>query len=634
MAENHGMFEKAFGNPQQAQEIYNIITNHEGLFQQNEENKERIYQPNDVEIIYLPDPMAAGVALFVAEGFEHTHTQEFDPRLFSFFTNKEIQLGDTDSVPKPEDWYNAGHIRIRLQEGELDARWKASDRQLTVFMPKGLRTRIKFSTFWREQDLKELSAIWQLVKNDNPGNLSELKDLAFNGQHWMVSPSREMELVHALQQPLEEPVIQHLLPDRNFDDTTADINIQLKVHGESTEKVELQARWTEQLDDGISVTIKEKQGRNSISDILVNYQDDVITKGTIPNPEVLVRPQVQNLKVVPIKKFQPRTPVEFDKDPQPQSQKMNSLFKVQATSFQKFEQERKVAPKTLVNQVKFDVQDYKFTMMRSVKLRIKPLLQQFGDTKHRWLDYKLVAATRYREYFDKILKGDTNLVTTRESEWTEHVNIPSTARPKAPEIDYIIPTFEWRKTQSGDAFRHHRVGGGIRIYLKRPWFSSGDDEMLAVILPDNNSTLTRLARMTPGYSDYYTNWGVDPILYSVQPPGFSPRPVDFRMNPVIDEDLQYPGRGLAKAKAVAYPVHFDEDRQSWFCDLNINPGSMYFPFVKLILARYQPYSVRNDNEDVCLSSVVAANFTQLMPDRQSTIRFKRDDVNSKFTVTG
>ena len=635
MAENHNMFEKAFGNPQQAKEIYSIITNHEGLYQQDEKNQEKIYKPNEVEIIYLPDPMAAGVALFVADGFENTHSQEFAPRLFSFFTNEEIQPGKTNNIPQPEDWYNAGHIRIRLEEGDQDAKWSATSRQLTVYMPKGLRTRIRFSTFWRENDLKELSAIWQMVKEESPGNISELKDLAFSGQHWMVSPSREMELVHAVQQPLEEPVIQQLLPNRDFKQTYADINIQFKVHGESTEKVELQSRWTEPFDDGISVTIKEKQGRNSIPDVYVNYQDDIITKGTIPKPEVLVKPQVQNLKVMPIKRFQLRNQQEFEKDPQPASRKMNAIYKTQAVSFQKFEQEKKSAPKTLVNQVKFDVQEFKFTMMKAVKFRIKPLLHQFGDTKHRWLDFKLIAASRYREYFDKILASNTELITTRESEWLERINIPSSARPKAPEIDYIIPTFEWRKTQSGDAIRHQRVGGGIRIFLKRPWFSSGEDEMLAVILPDTKAkaTLNRLTMVSPGYSDYYTNWGIDPLLYSTQPSGFSPNPSDFRMNPVIDEDLQYPEHQSAKAKAVAYPVHFDEERQTWFCDLNINPGNMYFPFVKLILARYQPYSVRNEQEDVCLSSVVSANFTQLMPDRQSTVRFKKDDSNSKFTLT-
>jgi len=73
-----------------------------------------------------------------------------------------------------------------------------------------------------------------------------------------------------------------------------------------------------------------------------------------------------------------------------------------------------------------------------MNLRILPLKHQFGDTKHRWVDYKLVASSRYREYFDKILKANTELNTIRESEWKEKVNILSSARPKAPEIDYII----------------------------------------------------------------------------------------------------------------------------------------------------------------------------------------------------
>ncbi|WP_423129528.1 hypothetical protein [Gaoshiqia sp. Z1-71] len=632
IAETHGMFEKAFSNPDMAKEIYQIITSHEGLYQQDEKNKEKIYKPSEVEIIYLPDPMAAGVALFLAEDCETTHTQEFTPRMFSFFSNDELAPNQTNSVDKPEDWYHAKHLRLRLEEGPTDAQWNAGQRQLTIYLPKGLRTRIKFSTFWREKDLKQLSAIWEMVKKASSGNQSELEKLAFSGRHWMVSPSREMELVHALQQPLEEPVIQNLLPNRDFSDTTVDINIRFKIHGESTEKVELQSRWTEPHDDGISVKIKERQGSNSIPDVLVNYQDEIITKGTIPAPEVLVRPQVQNLQIAPIKKFEMRTKADFERDPQPGAVRLNSLYKTQAVSYQKFEVEKQAAPKTIVNQVKFDVQEYKFSFVKQVMFRIKALEQQFSDTKHRWVDYRLVAASRYREYFDKILTANPALTTTRESVWMERVNIPSTARPKVPEIDYIIPTFEWRKTQTADAVRHQRVGGGLRIFLKRPWYSTGDDEMLAVILPDRAINTGMLAMRAPGYSDYYTNWGIDPILYSVQPAGFSPADQDFRMNPVIDDDLQYPDRN-AKAKAVAYPVHFDEDRQSWFCDLSINPGNMYFPFVKLALARYQPYSVRKNDEDVCLSPVVMGHFIQLMPDRQTTIRFKRDDVNSKFTIT-
>ena len=633
VAETHGMFEKAFGDQQKAKEIYQIITSHEGLYEREERTKEKIYQASEVEIEYLPDPMAAGVALFLADGYDYTHTQVFEPGLFSFFSSQKVDPGNTDSVPRPDDWYHAGNIRIRLEEGEQKTVWNPSGRQLTVYMPKGLRTRIRFSTFWREQDLKELSALWRMIVEDSPGNMKEIRDLAFSGRHWMVSPSREIELVHALQQPLDAPVIRHLLPDRDFGETTAAINIQMGVHGESTEKVELQSRWTEKLDDGISVSIKEKQGRNSISEIVVNYQDDVITKGTVPTPEAVVRPQIQNLQALPYKKLKMRTRAEFDQDPQPASLKMGKIYQAQAASYQKLQQERQAAPATIVNQVRFDVREHQFILMKNLGLRFMPLIQQFGDTRHRWIDYKLVAASRYREYFDKILTANPALPTTRESEWLQRVNIPSTARPKAPEIDYVIPTFEWRKTQTAEAARHHRLGGGIRIFLKRPWYSSGDDEMLAVILPDPTTHLNALFVASTGYSDYYTNWGIDPLLYSVQPEGFTPKATDFRMNPVIDDDLQYPERGSAKAMAIAYPVHFDEERQAWFCDLAVDPGPMYFPFIRLKLARYQPYSVRKEAEDVCLSPVVTADFIQLMPERKTTVTFRKDDSNSRFTVT-
>jgi len=59
---------------------------------------------------------------------------------------------------------------------------------------------------------------------------------------------------------------------------------------------------------------------------------------------------------------------------------------------------------------------------------------------------------------------------------------------------------------------------------------------------------------------------------------------------------------------------------------------MYFPFVKLALARYQPHSVRKGNTDVCLSSVVMADYIQLVPERLATLTFKKDNMNSRFTL--
>ncbi len=634
MAETHGKLEKAFrNNPAAAQDIYNLITSHEGLYKQDIKNTEKIYQPSEVEIIYLPDPMAAGVSLFVAEGYENTHTQEFEPKLFSFFRNNEISPNQTNTIDIPDDWYNAGIIRIRLEEGEQAVNWDASERIFTVFLPKGIRTRIKFSTFWREEDLNQLSAIWEGIRKESPQNLRELRHLAVTGQHWMVSPSREFELVHAVQQPLDAPVIQALIPDRDFNTTFALINTRFDIHGESTQKVEFEAKWTEPLDDGISVKIKEKEGHNTIPDIAINYHDDVVTKGTIPEPETLKSPTIENLEKKPVLRFKPRSRQMFEANPQPMAKKVNQLYLAENTRLSQV-QKMKVSPQiNLAQRVKYDLAMAKFSFLNQMNLRILPLEHHFGDTKHRWVNYRLVASSRYRDYFDKILTADPKLKTSRESEWKERVNILSSVRPNTPEIEYIVPTFEWRKSQNAEAVRHQRMGGGLRIYLKRPWYSSGEDEMLAVILPEYKSNLLSMAMATPGYTNYYTHWGIDPILYGQRPTNVSPQRSDFRMNPIVESGLQYPGQPGALAKAVAYPVHFDEESQLWYCDLAINPGQMYFPFIRLFLARYQPHSVREENSDVCLSPLAVAKMTQLMPERQTTLQFKKDDQNSRFTIT-
>lgn len=631
MAETHGMFEKAFtNNPVAAQKIYEIITNHEGLYQQTEKNKERIYKPSEVEIIYLPDPMAAGVSLFVAEGYENTHTQEFKAKMFSFFSNNEISPNDTNDAI-PEDWYNAGVIRIRLEEGEANVNWNAQQRIFTIFLPKGHRTRIKFSTFWREKDLNKLSALWDLVQQDAPGNLAELKKLAESGQHWMVSPSREMELVHAVQQPVDKPEILAIYPDRDYDQTLVEINTRFDIHGESTEKVEFQAKWVDPLDDGISVDIKEKAGTNSIANIPIQYHDDKITKGTIPEPNVIIDSGRRKPELKPNLKFTKRTEAAFNIEPQPGAKKVNQLYKPQLALLNKFNAEKSAKKISMVNRLKLDILEPKLSFVNEMKFRIKPLEQHFGDTKHRWVDYKLNAVSRYREYFDKILTDNPDLNTIRESEWVEKVNILSSARPNSPDIDYIIPTFEWIKTEQQTKMTHQRLGGGLRIFIKRPWFSSGVDEKLAILIPSKNDNFTIIGRATP-YSQDFTNWGIDPLLFAAKPTGNSPNIQNFRHSPEVDEDLAYPGTSNKKATAVAYPVHFDVERQLWYCDIALDTQQMYFPFIKLVLARYQKHALRKDNTDVCLSPTVVSDMIQLVPERKSTITFTDTKQKSKFKV--
>ena len=60
-------------------------------------------------------------------------------------------------------------------------------------------------------------------------------------------------------------------------------------------------------------------------------------------------------------------------------------------------------------------------------------------------------------------------------------HVPSTARPAAPDVMYVLPTFKWQK-EDGPIRRHVRRGNAVRVWLRRPWFSSGDGEQLAVVL--------------------------------------------------------------------------------------------------------------------------------------------------------
>ncbi len=639
MAETHGMIEKAFtGTPSAAKEIYDLIAGQEGSYDRQSAVVEKVFKPEEAVVIYLPDPVAAGVAFFVSDGCETTHTQDFfKPRLFGFFTSDEL-MPDKTNVDIPGDWYKAKNIRIRLDEGELNTSWNAKERILSVFLPKGFRTRIRFSTFWSEKDLRQFSAIWNMINAESPSNIAEIEKLMLAGRHWMISPSREFELVHATQQPVTEPVLKALIPQRDFNETSADINIRFQVHGESTDKVEIRAKWTEKLDDGISVDIKESPGTNSINDVTVFYHDDIVTRGTIPDlPKVEIKANPA-LLFQPHAGLAPRNRSEFRANPQPEATRINKHFEVQANAFEKLQTSSLAASKTLVNTLRFDIEASKFSFFRNINLRILPLSQSFGDTKHRWVDYCVSATSRYREYFAKILESNKTLSVSRSSNWIEHINILSTARPKPPEIDYVIPTFEWIKTQNETVIQHRRLGGGLRIYLKRPWFSSGDGELLAVVLPPVKKGTTAPKTMAmmaakPGYTPYYTHWGLDPLHVSTQPDLVSPDPSDFRYGPSLVDNLQYPDPKLLRATVAAYPVQFDKEKQMWYCDLAVNPGNMYFPFIRLVLARYQPDSVRKGDDDVCLSPVVLADMMQLMPDRNTTITFKNDDSNSKFTIT-
>jgi hypothetical protein len=241
---------------------------------------------------------------------------------------------------------------------------------------------------------------------------------------------------------------------------------------------------------------------------------------------------------------------------------------------------------------------------------------EFGDTKRRQVYYTCTATTRFREYFTRAIANDPTFKITRESP-EQMLDVPSAARPAALKLLYVVPTFTW--TRDPAKLTSFRSGGGLRVYMYRPWFSSGVGERLGVVLQDQSKGSMPSEKLLP----FITQWGADPIWVSPKLAEF-PGTSDFtNMSDDGAADgltLDEMGSSYDQTVSVAgHPVFYDEQRQLWYADLDINPGESYMPFIKLVLARFQPNSVKQGSFNCHLSRCVRADFAQLIPGRFASV---------------
>lgn len=597
MVELHGKIEDAFTRDQQmVQQIYALITQREESPMVVENGNAKIYQSSQAEITYLPDPMAAGVSLFLTDDNEATHSQTFEPQMFGFYTNQPLSPSESDKSAS-QNWLNLNSMRIQLIEGETATNWESAERLLIISLPKGHRLKLKFSTFWRATDLQELSGVYNMLKEQNPSEWETIDELAKAGKHWMLSPARELELVHAVQQPVTPPVIEALIPSRTFDATDATLNSHFTLHAPSTEELEIEARWDEIEDNVLYTEPKTFPATARLDQLVIGYHENSKWMGLAPDPK-------------------PETP--------------KNLRPSGIITYQKTAGKRRQTSSLQAKARPFKLQPLQLELIGKIAVK-NPLIHRFGDTKHRWVAYRGVGTSRYAEMFTD---EQTARPVHREGDWFKKVNLLATARPAPPEILYVVPLMHWEKSDGDEVMEHHRNGGGLRVYMKRPWFSSGEGEELAIILRAAN-TKPGMLRLpgNPDYSPWFTQWAIDPIHPSKPSTQNGPQFSDFGFNHGTDRNLEYPNLENARTDVVTYPVSFDKERQLWYADISINPGAMYFPFVRLLIARYQKHALRQSSHDVCLSPVVKADFIQLLPDRRTKVEFRNDQNNSKFTIT-
>jgi hypothetical protein len=422
----------------------------------------------------------------------------------------------------------------------------------------------------------ELFGAWRSLPDSLRADLLVGKAAA-EGLTWALTPPEDVILVHAVPRPVEAPRPTRLEPIRVAGDTGCRFRGGIDVHGASTEFVNAEAFWADPVDD-LGLPAPEHRDRRAVAFTtpVLPYESFVVLSGVTEDADVHVP--------------------------------------------------------------------------GAGLLRVHANVHQLGDSHHRVVRYHFRATTRFREYFDS---SELAPPPGRETGGAApdrpeddgcsvvgpavEVSIPSTARPAAPVVHSVLPLFMW--SESGDPEQpvglRRRRQAGVRIYLERPWYSSGDGELLAILLARGEDE---------NLQPWVSQWGGDPVWLAAPvkrralgeevrgPWGVAhdgPSEANGAM-PVLQRILPlFDVRGQPLVEALGYRPVFSADRGMWYVDVAIDPGSAFWPFVRLAVARLQPDSVA-----LChLSPVVRCDFVQLTPERTASIN-RTDSRHVRVVVSG
>lgn len=634
---------------------------------------ELIFPADYVNVVHLPDPFSRG-AVFYGLPFGTTNVGGFKPE--GGTAKLEWLLDESDG------WDTVRANRIRLAEPrtvtqaahyshKVVTSTTGRNKELQVFLPKATVVRARLSSFLSmtgsgpASDVDRMG-IWRwLLAGATAEGMSQndrgnLKKLVAAGGHWMISPSVEVVLVHAVRHPLIPPGFATAPNSKRTDadgyeeqgtfavvdggrgagETALDWSGNLTISGRSTARVNLIANWKEDIDDG-------SLPAHGLVDF--HAQPCSFTYDSDDHKEFPVAANGRPTRIV--------------------------ADTVRAQGFHELhDTKHRMITYTLEGISRFgeeftETKEVTFPGDRTLEVATEEIVAGYttlssvdgGTSYQEGRDFTINDPTfgsitlapegppdgerlRLRMLTGSISRFSTEPTTQSESTSTT-VNVLSTARPKAPEIEYVVPAYEWTgwQTKSG-AVTNTRLGNTIRVWLARPWFSSGDGEKLAVICPARPTNTTPQPDAMDPYHDQVSLIGMDPIwgdkawagnnssggaISDAQgiPTQTMLLPTDF-LDAVrtYKDGVTIPG-AVGSFGAAVHKVEFDRDRGLWYSDITIRSGvggSPYTPFVQLALARFQVNSLYSDSKtapiDLRTSAVVLAELIQLSPDRTLTIK--------------
>ncbi|MEO1059701.1 MAG: fibronectin type III domain-containing protein, partial [Actinomycetota bacterium] len=192
------------------------------------------------------------------------------------------------------------------------------------------------------------------------------------------------------------------------------------------------------------------------------------------------------------------------------------------------------------------------------------------------------------------------------------VTFPNTGVPDVLLVDEVLPAFAREQySEGGDVGVAHN-GETIRVWLQRPWFSTGQGELLGVLVGQGATPLSQIARDPLSPTAINGRLELDDVSF------FAAATEEGVLGPDVD--------------VAGFEVRFDPDSNRWFSDVTISPSFDteigYRPFVKLALCRYQPVSV----EGAFVGEHIVTEPIRLGATRNVNTNRSGDDVN--VTVTG
>jgi len=580
MAEEHGMWDKTGGANGPDPAKYATITARDGkiltsLTSDPNNGGQPYFDVNLVTIPYLPDVLARGVALSGLPGGPAAGP---------------LKVSHYDVGP----WPAARPFRIKVVAGAAgigaaDVPSGANNRQLTVRLPKATVATVRVSSYVDVLFLSRLG-LWNWAAQGGLATAA-LQALTTNGANWMISPYRTITLVHAVRQPLIPPQFGPLSVGRSvLGQTTGDFTGAIAVSRSSSGKVDIAASWSEPVDDSTAGPPTTRQLDAIAGEIQVNPGDpggDTVTLG--PTGVVFfhefgdTRHRLVDYRAVATSRF-----VEYFR--QRTTVTLAGINPVVLDAAGVVSGADEVRSADGVIRYSRDI-DYVLDLPAGTIARIASGTIADGAS----VKVAYVAAPVTRSSLEQLVSPATSAGYP--------VSVPSSAPPLSPDLRRVVPAFSWsRGTVAGGGQQSSRLGGGLRVFVGRPWFSSGEGELLGVLIPNFASPTN--APIPAGL----TARGEDPLFanFAASPHAAGLAAADFPLAQSVNSSVL---GGLFTV--VGHPVVYDADRDLWFADIEVDDANLYAPFVRLALVRYQPSSIPGAE----VSSAVVADPIQLMADR-------------------